>query len=600
MSKNQDQEPVTQESIDNIKKQLDKEYENLSWLQAGYVTFGIETGNKKYDDLNKEYLELNKNNLGIIQAIAQAVNDSASALQFTWEAAQVLPDLVTEFNNLKAARNAADSAGSIEAGSKMIQDAEPLIKKCADILHSTSISDSSKEAILESTIIPYVLTPILNKRFGKITKNFQTSETEKINVLDGISPKFIRELSTLGVDIISKALESDLNPKVQEIYKNIKQKNESSQANILQNIREIITSDQVNSVLKKDLVNFLKKPESQKEIAQFAENIINNKAQKFANPELIVNTVALLANSSDKFIESAPAAIDALNQFKANQRWSNTNLNMAGLDTASKKDLLTAKKPEVVELVKNAKIIIDNLSPVLEKELPKYLKNNQENILDILNNSKVKEKIASSGQDPEFIHKVAEASMPFLQDAMPSITKLTNLALADSDKVADIMQKAALIKSLPKEEKKEEVQALLSTLIEIKNNNPEINKIIEKDIPKLLTDHADKLGPVVQEFLDKKPIGQKLKLEGKKLVEIAGKHAPELIKIADKINKHEYGGVIVPTFKLLADPKVLGLAAKSIVNLSTSKFRKEPIGKHTNKVLEERQNNVGKQTSRGA
>ncbi|MGI4753503.1 MAG: hypothetical protein ACRYE8_07295 [Janthinobacterium lividum] len=225
-----------------------------------------------------------------------------------------MPDLLTEFNNFKAAKNAADSAGSIEAGSKMIQDAEPLIKKCADILHSTSISNSSKEAILESTVIPYVLTPILNKRFGKITKNFQTSETEKINVLDGISPKFIRELSTLGVDIISKALGSDLNPKVQEIYKNIKQKNESSQANILQNIREIITSDQVNSVLKKDLVNFLKKPESQKEVAQFAENIINNKAQKFSNPELIVNTVALLANSSDKFIESAPAAIDALTQ----------------------------------------------------------------------------------------------------------------------------------------------------------------------------------------------------------------------------------------------------------------------------------------------
>ncbi|MFV9856627.1 MAG: hypothetical protein AB8U36_04400, partial [Rickettsia aeschlimannii] len=55
----------------------------------------------------------------------------------------------------------------------------------------------------------------------------------KINVLDKISPKFIRELSTLGVDLISKALESDLNPKVQEIYKNIKQKNVSSQGAIL-------------------------------------------------------------------------------------------------------------------------------------------------------------------------------------------------------------------------------------------------------------------------------------------------------------------------------------------------------------------------------
>lgn len=393
-------------------------------------------------------------------------------------------------------------------------------------------SDSSKEAILESTVIPYVLTPILNKRFGKITKNFQSSEEEKINILDGISPKFIRELSTVGVDIISKAIENELNPKVQEIYKNIKQKNESSQANILQNIREIITSNQVSTVLKKDLVNFLKNPDNQKEIAQFAENILNNKVQKIANSELITNTVALFANSSEALVQNAPLAIDALNQFKENKRWSDINLNMEGLSVEDKKMLLEAHKPEVAKLVENAKSILDNLSPVLEKELPKYLENNQENILDVLKHPIVTEKIASSGQDPEFIHKVAKASMPFLQDAMPSITKLANLTLSDSDKVADIMQKAALIKSLPKEEKKAEVQALLSTLIQIKNDNPEINKIIEKDIPKLLTDHADKLGPVVQEFLDKKPIGQKLKLEGKKLVELAGKHAPELIKIA--------------------------------------------------------------------
>ncbi|MCZ6886537.1 MAG: hypothetical protein O7C02_00615 [Rickettsia endosymbiont of Ixodes persulcatus] len=63
----------------------------------------------------------------------------------------------------------------------MIADAEPLIKKCASVLHSETISASSKEAILQSAVIPYILTPILNKRFNKITKNFQVSETEKIN-----------------------------------------------------------------------------------------------------------------------------------------------------------------------------------------------------------------------------------------------------------------------------------------------------------------------------------------------------------------------------------------------------------------------------------
>lgn len=185
--------------------------------------------------------------------------------------------------------------------------------------------------------------------------------------------------------------------------------------------------------------------------------------------------------------------------------------------------------------------------------------------------------------------------MPFVKDVLPSITKLASLALSDSDKIADVIQKAQLIKSLPKEEKSKEVKELISTLIQIKDNNPEINKIIEKDLPELLTKHASSLGPVVDEFLNKTPKGQKLKLDGEKLVKIAGKHAPELIKIADKFSKHEYGKIIVPALKLLSDPKVLGVVAETIVNLGKSKFSKdkEAVGSHTSKVLEERQREIG-------
>ncbi|WP_341787724.1 hypothetical protein [Rickettsia endosymbiont of Cantharis rufa] len=159
----------------------------------------------------------------------------------------------------------------------------------------------------------YVLTPILNKRLAKVTKkNFQTSELEKINVLGGLSPRFFRELTTLGVDLASNALSGDLNPKVQEVYKNIKQKKTpGSQANILKNIHDIITSDKVNPLLKENLVEFLKKPENQKELTQVKENILNNKVQKFVAPEFLKNTIELIANSSDKLIESTPFAIEA-------------------------------------------------------------------------------------------------------------------------------------------------------------------------------------------------------------------------------------------------------------------------------------------------
>ncbi|WP_392506820.1 hypothetical protein ACE5D9_03635 [Rickettsia sp. 2024-CO-Wats] len=45
-----------------------------------------------------------------------------------------------------------------------------------------------------------------------------------------------------------------------------------------------------------------------------------------------------------------------------------------------------------------------------------------------------------------------------------------------------------------------EVKELISPLIQIKNHNPEISKIIEKDPSELLTKHASSLGPVVDEF----------------------------------------------------------------------------------------------------
>ncbi|WP_017208617.1 hypothetical protein [Rickettsia australis] len=50
-----------------------KNIKNLSWVEAGWAAIGAETGNKKYDELNKQYLDLNKDNLGIIQSVIQTV-----------------------------------------------------------------------------------------------------------------------------------------------------------------------------------------------------------------------------------------------------------------------------------------------------------------------------------------------------------------------------------------------------------------------------------------------------------------------------------------------------------------------------------------------
>ncbi|WP_037197503.1 hypothetical protein [Rickettsia australis] len=72
---------------------------------------------------------------------------------------------------------------------------------------------------------------------------------------------------------------------------------------------------------------------------------MNNKAQKITKPELIANTVALLANSSEKLIESTTSAIKDYSQLKEHQHWTKINLNMEGLNTEIKKVFLKGKKP---------------------------------------------------------------------------------------------------------------------------------------------------------------------------------------------------------------------------------------------------------------
>ncbi|HJD55539.1 MAG TPA: hypothetical protein LFW21_02615 [Rickettsia endosymbiont of Pyrocoelia pectoralis] len=221
----------------------------------------------------------------------------------------------------------------------------------------------------------------------------------------------------------------------------------------------------------------------------------------------------------------------------------------------------------------------------LKNDLPKYLDANKENLVKILDHPMIAEKIKSRNLDLELIHNAANAAIPFLKDAMPSLTELADATLSKSDEVANIIQKAQLIKTLPKEEKSKEVKELIGAVMQLKNNDPKIKEIIEEKIPKILTEHANSLGPVVEEFLETTSVGKKLKLDGEKLIKIAGKHVPELSKIADKYSKREYAGMVLPTMKLLLDPKVLGVIAESAINLGKDKI----LGPNTQKVIEQRE-----------
>jgi hypothetical protein len=109
--------------------------------------------------------------------------------------------------------------------------------------------------------------------------------------------------------------------------------------------------------------------------------------------------------------------------------------------------------------------------------------------------------------------------------------------------------------------------------VEFKNKNPEVKGVIEQEIPKLFTQHAEKLGPVVDKFLNQTIVGKNLRIKGEDLVKIASKKMPQLTEAAELFATKQYGKLIPKALGILFDKDVLGLAVTSALDVMKFKIQ---------------------------
>jgi len=476
---------------------------------------------------------------------------------------------------------------------KLIINVEPVLENFLPSLNEGGISNLNQDRVgnIVLPIINSILTPIITPTLVNKT----TAELPPPNLFNDVSPQFSRRLVTVGVNLGSALLAGESNLKVQKIYQDLQNPNSESGNNVLTGITEIFSTPRAQKVLTQDLVAFLKDTDNQKDLLRVAENALDERVTRFAPEKLFSNTFSTAIDITATALQNTPSIIKSYNSY---MEYLNSDVKMldVNLSQQDKQLLLDRQKLNVSEILSNTKDIVTSIAPALNTTLPEYLENNKEGVLKFLAHPEVKKNIKSSGTNYELVCEATEAAIPFLVDLLPILTKFSQSCLEKPEELTNIILQTQEAIKAPADSKEatEKFNEVVKSLVSFKNSNSEIKKVVEKELPNLLTKHAQALGPVVDKFLSQTAIGKKFRLKGERILEALGERAPEIGKIGTLFQEGKYAAMIPPVMKVLANTAVLGLIATGISNfvshqtqryLVPNKIRNSFIGLELNNIM---------------
>ncbi|WP_341793601.1 MULTISPECIES: pentapeptide repeat-containing protein [unclassified Rickettsia] len=589
---------INEATIDNETNIAHTDITNIkgNFVQDGQQISPLELKNKQ----EKLEVENKKNVQTTAQGFLKGVIDTVSLLPPTIRNVQGFKELYDNFikfqevdNKLLSDKLLVEERKNLqkqqaEYAANLIKGAQPVLKSYQSILNNPASSDFLKDNVAQAAIIPVlnaVLTPILTELY---TPEAQATGVVIPNMFDRVSPRFIRDLLPVSINLVVSVLEGDSNQKMQDIYKNLAVRSENSRENIIGSAFEILSTDNVQNIINDDLIPFLKDTKNQEEFVKIAQNAMDNSLGREIPKKLFADTVNLAVDVSAAMLASTPQIIENYQEFTKYQSNSEKLLTNNNLSLEEKNNLVDEQKESIKNILKNTEIFVNNISPILENNLTEYFKNNINDILKFLDKPQVQDRIRSYDITPEFAKNSTKAILPFMEEILPLVTKLTKNSLEgeNKEKLTELFSQIQEVMNAHPDNQSEKVGIVVKSLISFKKANPEIEKILEKEIPELLVKHADTLGPVVEEFLNKTEMGKKVKIQGEKIIQVLGEHAPALGKIVSSYSKGQYGAMVRPIFELLADKKVLGIITKSIINLSAYKFQESFVpNKIRNKVI---------------
>lgn len=223
---------------------------------------------------------------------------------------------------------------------------------------------------------------------------------------------------------------------------------------------------------------------------------------------------------------------------------------------------------------------------LITKSLPKYLTNSADSIAQSEQLTNIfranTQLLKENGIDihPVVAKEGIKVGLKFVSAALPVLNEIAQNSLSQPDKIMEIMNNVndlmtedSKTKRTPeqekafKAEKTKKISTLVSTIIDFKNANPKLKNAIDQELPKLLKDHSEALGSVIDEVLKNTTMGRKLDVKAEAIIKVASNHLPQITEVANLYSKRKYAAMIPKVAQLIFNKDVMQLAGKAIFGL---------------------------------
>lgn len=438
--------------------------------------------------------------------------------------------------------------------------------------------------------------PLLTEMASKVLAN----SPELIKVYANFS-----ELQKLGVQLASDSLSSEERELIAKKQLEISAAMASGISRVFEDIKPLLgeelsrfiqTNQEALKVISKNLI-------SQEGTAELLEpfGITTEFVEKVIPTafNIVQSALPLVADATSKVLANSESIAETYTSFMEFQQLSN-DLISGKLSPQQAEEAVKKQQKSISEMLKNAGTIVDKVvAPIIGEDLPKFIKDNKENITKLVDEVITQEPVAKAleelGIPPSLVKETASTTIDLVGPMLPLVSKLASGAIKDKEGLQSIItQVQDFMQASSKETQEKLTLKIVNSIVEFKNKNPEVKAVIDDELPKLLEQHSEKLGNVVDQFLNQTKIGKNLGLKGEDLIKLASKKLPQLTEAAELFATKRYGKLIPKALGILFDKEVLKLAATSTLDIMKFKIqekllidsdRRRRVGKDIDNIL---------------
>ena len=472
----------------------------------------------------------------IVQQVIPAVTKIvAVALADTPKLTEVYNEILAsnaKLSDITTKEKAQQEIDRSELNEEQIQELDKQIEELAkkkNVVLSGMIGQAS-EIVLEDNVLNSVrdnISGLLDKNqeaiSGMVAHNIEQLDKASLpgQLLSGVSPSFAKNTVAAVTGLVSVVLKETSNEQIKGFVASGQSLLTASQGEAPALVQGLVSQGMAilgNTKIAASLQNVgAILEESNTEIAKIAVNAVENTTLKGVVTAEQINDVVPIATKVVGAVLSSVQDISTI-VTKSQELGANLDKTTQGL---------TAKQ------VGSFGMIIDSLSHIvaqpgisqtLSKDLPAFLEKNRDSIpriaIDIVKKTPaLATLIKEMGVSDDLIKDAAKLGADILIDAAPMVDKLAKATLKEKDQLVTIISDIRDLANAPEENQKKSVLKVVSNIITLKENSPELRDIFDKELPGLLEKNQQQSAKVIDGVIHTKA-GPGLKLKTEKIIKI--------------------------------------------------------------------------------